>query len=116
MIAEIREKLCHPGQNHNCVVCRRWCAKHLTQEMSDLPPSRIQYGVVPFENVTIDYFGPVWLKFGCRQRIKVYSVVVTCLVMRALYLDLVTDLSADAFLLTFRRLIMVPIFWVLREK
>ena len=108
IIAEIHEKLCHPGQNqviaenrrrfwiinvrslaksigHNCVVCR-WRAKRLTRVMSELPPSRIQYGCAPFENVAIDYFDTVWFKFGRRQRMKGY-VVVTFLVTRAVYLS-----------------------------
>ena len=75
--------------------------------MANLIPSRINYGCAPFEQVAIDYFGPLKLKYGYRKTTKGYGMIVTCLATRALYIDLATDLSTDAFLLALRRFISV---------
>ena len=61
---------------YDCVTCRRWRRQGLIQLMADLPEDRINKGCSPFENVSIDYFGPFLLKFGRKQRIKaLYSFV-----------------------------------------
>ena len=65
--------------------------------MSDLPNFRIPRECAPFENVAVDYFGPFYLKFGRRQRIKAYGVVYTCLTTRAVYLELATSLKHTQF-------------------
>ena len=57
----------------------------------------------PFENTSVDYFGPFYVKYGRRQRIKAYGAIFTCLTTRAIHLELVTDLTADRFLQTLRR-------------
>ena len=46
-----------------CVVCRRTSARPQPQIMGQLPLERITPGIV-FENVGIDYAGPVYLKLG----------------------------------------------------
>ena len=46
-----------------CVVCRRASAKPQPQLLGQLPLERITPGIV-FENVGIDYAGPVYLKLG----------------------------------------------------
>ena len=73
--------------------------------MSVLPKFRIQQGCAPFENTCVDYFGPMYLKFGRKQRIKSYGIVFTCLTTRVVNLDLATNLSTDNFLLALKRLI-----------
>ena len=40
-----------------------------------------------------------------RQRIKAYGVIFTCLVTRAVSLDIALDLTTEGFLLAFRRFI-----------
>ena len=128
IVEDVHKKLCHPGHNqviaecrrkywiisvrrlakrigHKCITCRRWRGKRLSQLMANLPKTRIMYSSAPFENSAVDYFGPFLLKFGRRARIKGYGVVVTCLTTRAVYLDVATSLSTDAFLLVLRRLI-----------
>ena len=74
------------------------------QKMSNLPNFRLQPGY-PFENCAIDYFGPFQMKFGRRQRIKVYGAIFTCLVTRAIHVELVSDLTTDKFFMAFRRFI-----------
>ena len=111
VMAEVRKKFWIIGLRSlakavgkNCVSCRKWRGKSLDQKMADLPSFRLKPGY-PFENTAIDYFGPICVKYGYRGRKKAYGAVFTCLTTRAIHLELVTDLSTDAFLLSFRRFI-----------
>ena len=87
-----------------CVTCRRWRGARLEQFMADLPDFRITPGS-PFENSSIDYFGPFELRFGRRQRPKGYGAIITCLTTRAIHIELVTDLTVDRLLMALRRFI-----------
>ena len=73
--------------------------------MSDLPHFRIKPGGPPFENSSVDYFGPFLIKYGKRQRIKAYGVIFTCLVTRSIHLDVALNLTTESFLMSFRRFI-----------
>ena len=53
-----------------CVTCRRWRGQNFLQIMSGLPWFRINPGKAPFENLSVDYFGPFLIKYGRKQRIK----------------------------------------------
>ena len=90
---------------HKCVICRRWRGKPLTQIMADLPAFRIESNSPPFKNTSIDYFGPILIKHGHRQRTKGYGVIFTCLVTRGIHLDVTSNLTTENFLMTFRRFI-----------
>ncbi|GIY80924.1 integrase catalytic domain-containing protein [Caerostris extrusa] len=63
-----------------------------------LPANRINR-VVAFEVTDIDLAGPVFLKGGQ----KVWIVIFTCAVYRAIHLELVASLSTEAFLQAMRR-------------
>ena len=90
---------------YRCVICRRWRGKPLTKIMADLPAFRIEPNSPPFKNTSIDYFGPILIKYGRRQRTKGYGVIFTCLVTRGIYLDITSNLTTENFLMTFRRFI-----------
>ena len=47
------------------------------------------------------------MKFGRRQRIKGYGAIFTCLVTRAIHLELVSDMTTDRFFMAFRRFISI---------
>ena len=47
----------------NCITCRRWRGMALEQRMANLPLLRLNTGS-PFENTAVDYFGPLWMKYG----------------------------------------------------
>ena len=87
-----------------CIICRWWRRLPMNQLMADLPDFRIT-PVLPFENTAVDYSGPFSIKYGRRQRSKAYGAIFTCLVTRAIHLELVTDLSTDMFLMALRRFI-----------
>ena len=87
-----------------CVSCRKKMQQMCQQVMSPLPEERLKPSP-PFANVCIDYFGPYQIKGEIQKRVrgKGYGVIFTCLVVRAVYLDVASDLSTDAFLQVLRR-------------
>ena len=89
-----------------CVVCQRWRRLAVEQKMAELPSFRLCVGF-PFENTAVDYFGPFETKYGGRGKKKSYGAVFTCLTTRAVHVELVSDLTADRFLLSLRRFISI---------
>ncbi|XP_067280641.1 uncharacterized protein [Pseudorasbora parva] len=88
----------------NCVTCRKLKARRCQQIMSDLPSERIT-PANPFEYTTVDLFGPYEVKDEVRKKVKlkVWGIVFCCMVSRAMHTDLVSDQSAEGFLLAYQR-------------
>ena len=75
--------------------------------LGQLPPERITPGSV-FDKVGIDYAGPVLIKYGYVRKptiVKAYICVFVSLSVKAVHLELVTDLTADAFIASLRRFV-----------
>lgn len=91
----------------SCVTCRRQAPKPRPQLMGQLPLQRITPDVV-FENVGIDYAGPLYLKRGSVRKptiLKSYVCVFVSTSIKAVHLELVSDLSTEAFIACLRRFI-----------
>lgn len=88
----------------NCIGCRKWRGQPSVPIMSDLPPARLRLFQPPFYSTGVDCFGPYLVKVGRRQE-KRWGVIFKCLTTRAVHLDLLNSLDADAFLLALRRFI-----------
>lgn len=88
----------------NCVKCKRIRGKLSTQFMSELPPERLECDSAPFTNTGLDYFGPFLIKKG-RTTFKRYGVIFTCMVSRAVHLEVSSDLTTDSFIMALRRFI-----------
>ncbi|XP_050296650.1 uncharacterized protein LOC126736367 [Anthonomus grandis grandis] len=91
----------------NCIKCFRANPPNLTYKMGDLPSVRVKPSKV-FLSVGIDYAGPFNLKDGqtkTRKIIKCYVAIFVCMATKALHIDLVTDLSTDAFLNLLKRFV-----------
>jgi len=86
----------------NCLVCRRKFKVPGQQLMADLPVDRLDADSPPFTNTGIDFFGPFNVK-RARSVLKRYGVIFTCLTVRAVHLEITSDLSADSFILALRR-------------
>ncbi|XP_035217204.1 uncharacterized protein LOC118190574 [Stegodyphus dumicola] len=75
--------------------------------MSDLPSSRVSPAPA-FLRCGVDYAGPFQIKAnkgrGSRS-FKAYIALFVCFTTRAIHLELVTDLSADAFIAALKRFI-----------
>lgn len=64
--------------------------------MSDLPTERVELSP-PFSYCGLDVFGPFLLKSG-RKEHKRYSLILTCFCSRAVHVEMLDDLSTDAFI------------------
>lgn len=85
-----------------CVRCRKWKAQVLEQKMADLPEDRLTADHPPFTYVGVDYFGPFQVRRG-RSLVKRYGVIFTCLVIRAVHIEISHSLDTDSFILALRR-------------
>ncbi|GAA6097419.1 uncharacterized protein LOC124378202 [Tachysurus ichikawai] len=72
--------------------------------MGDLPHERAG-PAAPFEFTTLDLFGPYEEKDEVRKRVrlKVWGIVYCCMASRAIHTDVVSDQSAESFLLAYQR-------------
>ncbi len=89
----------------SCVICRKARAIRCQQIMADLPPERVG-PVTPFKFTTVDLFGPYKVKDEVKKRvrlIKVWGIVHCCMASRAIHTDVVSDQSAEGFLLAYQR-------------
>ena len=59
----------------------------------------------PFKHTGLDYFGPLYVILQNRERKKVWVCLFTCIVVRAVHLEIVDDLTAEEFLLPLRKFI-----------
>ena len=77
------------------------------QLMGDLPASRIR-PARPFSNSGLDFAGPFTVKEGSVRKPlqkKAYVCVYICFATKAVYFDLVADLTSEAFIASLRRFI-----------
>ena len=65
--------------------------------MSDLPSDRVIPYQTPFSSFGIDYFGPFLVKHA-RSEVKRYGCIFTCLVTRAIHIEVSFTLDTDSFL------------------
>ena len=87
-----------------CVICRRLSAKPRPQMLGQLPLNRLTPGL----RVGVDYTGPVTIKSGYVRKptfVKAYVCVFVSLSTKAVHLELVSDLTSEAFIATLRRFI-----------
>ena len=80
----------------NCVICRKLRRPTECQKMADLPPDRVEE-CPPFTYCGMDCFGPITVKQG-RKEIKRYGLLFTCLYSRAIHIEMLDDMSTDAFI------------------
>ena len=90
----------------HCYACRRFNAQpYKHPEMGPLPPFRVQRTSKPFANAGLDVFGPYDIRGKDSSIRKIWVVIFTCLVTRAVHLELLQNMGADQFLLAFRRFV-----------
>ncbi|XP_026206573.1 uncharacterized protein LOC113156001 [Anabas testudineus] len=71
--------------------------------MADLPLERMET-TPPFTYCGMDCFGPFYVKEG-RKELKRYGLLFTCLCSRAVHIELLDDMTADAFINVLRAFI-----------
>lgn len=90
---------------NNCLTCKRLKGAIATQIMGNLPAHRLSPGF-PFEITGIDYAGPFLIinKKGRGARLmKCYLCIFICFKIKAVHLEIVSDLTTEAFILALRR-------------
>ena len=89
---------------HKCVTCKSLTGTaYKSPPMPPLPTCRV-HSATPFEITGVDYTGHIFIKssHGQPDR-KVYICLFTCANTRATHLEIVPDLTTNAFLNAFRR-------------
>ena len=82
-----------------CITCRRTSAMPHPQMLGELPIEHVMPDLV-FNKVGVDYAGPVYIKYGFIRKpniIKAYICIFVTLSVKAIHIELVSDLSTDAF-------------------
>ena len=85
-----------------CLECQRWKGKPDPPRMADLPESNLRVMDPPFYSAGMDCFGPMTVKSGRRVE-KRWGLIFKCLTTRAIHLELLTNMSADSFLMALSR-------------
>lgn len=80
-----------------CFDCRRRHAPCCEQVMANLPQDRLNPDKPPFSYVGVDYFGPIQVKRG-RTVVKRYGCLFTCLVTRAVHIEIAHSLDTCSFI------------------
>ena len=90
---------------HQCVTCRKLEGRpYKAPPPPPLPEIRVKE-TAPFSCIGLDFAGPLYVKSLGKQlhELKVWICLYTCCVTRAIHLDVVPNLTAPAFLRSFRR-------------
>ncbi|GFX43552.1 integrase catalytic domain-containing protein [Trichonephila clavipes] len=90
---------------NNCIICFKAKPVTCSQIMGQLPAERISQSF-PFNKVGIDFCGHFWIKYPNQRKgvlNKVYVCIFVCMVTKACHLEIVTDLSSEAFIAALKR-------------
>ena len=89
---------------HKCTICRRYQGKSYTSPPAPpLPPFRVKEAQ-PFSFTGVDFAGPLYVRDTTASGAsKVWICLYTCCATRAIHLDLVPDLTTEAFIRCFKR-------------
>ena len=86
-----------------CTTCRRHEGPPCQGVPSPPLPSFRVTESRPFQTTGVDYAGPLYIRTPVSSQTKVWMVLYTCYVTRAVHLDLVQDMTAETFLRSLRR-------------
>lgn len=90
-----------------CVTCVRVRGQTLSPKMGNLPTNRVSVDF-PFKSVGVDYAGPFLIlnrKGRGARLVKCYLCLFICLRFKCVHLEPVSDLTKEAFIMTFRRFV-----------
>ena len=86
---------------HKCMICRRFIGKsYCCPAPPPLPECRVKEAFA-FSSIGVDFAGPLYVK----NPEKAWICLYTCCATRAVHLDILTDLSTDSFIRSFRRFV-----------
>jgi hypothetical protein len=89
-----------------CPICQRWKNRAQTQLMGSLPEARVTPSP-PFTNTGVDFCGPFDVrtsKYGKnKSTFKCYVAIFICMCTRGIHIEIVSDLTYEAFRAAFTR-------------
>ncbi len=91
----------------SCITCRKTSAITQQQMMGQLPASRVTPSA-PFNHTGMDFAGPFIIKKGHTRRpvyLKAYACLFVCFSTKAVHIELVSDLTSEAFLAALKRFV-----------
>lgn len=113
-LAAIRECYWPLGARHTvrkiirkCMKCFRASPRSSQQIMGNLPAQRTR-PARPFSIVGVDYCGPFFIREGVRKtmrKIKSYVILFVCMSTKAVHIELVLNMTTEAYLVAFKRFI-----------
>ncbi|XP_055308454.1 uncharacterized protein LOC129572515 [Sitodiplosis mosellana] len=86
---------------HKCVDCFKAAPKTMHQFMADLPEKRVNISEKPFINTAVDYTGAIQVKLmngRAYKTKKAYIAIFVCMSTKAIHVEVVTDMTAEAFI------------------
>jgi hypothetical protein len=86
---------------NECIPCRRFHPKAALQIMSNVNQARLGAREPPFTYTSVDNFCPIDVTYE-RGTMKRWGALFTCLVTRAVFVDVAISLSSDDFLMVLR--------------
>lgn len=92
---------------HKCLICARLNATARVQIMGDLPNERVTPSR-PFLNSGVDFAGPFQIllsKGRGNKTTKAYVSIFICMSTKAIHIELVSDLTSEAFIGAYRRFV-----------
>ena len=94
-----------------CITCRRLRGAFCSQQMATLPPVRTT-PAPPFQSTGLDVFGPFTVSEGTTTRAskatkKCWGLLLTCMVSRAVHVELLPSLDINALRNALRRFISI---------
>lgn len=92
---------------NNCFICRWYQGKPYSAP--PLPEFRVSE-MPPFTFVGLDYAGPLYIRNETTEPKKVWICLLTCCVVRGVHLEIVVDLTAQAFIRAFKRFVARRVF------
>lgn len=88
----------------SCIHCVRYRPTLMKQLMGSLPKERVTVNR-PFSKCGVDFCGPIptYLRIRGKPPTKSYLAVFICLSIKAVHIEVVTDLTTDAFIAALKR-------------
>lgn len=94
-------------QLQKCVRCFRVNPPETKLFMGDLPRCRVTQAL-PFERTGVDFAGPIWVRKGNPRKpvyCKAYVALFVCMVTKCIHIELVSNLTTDAFIAALHRFV-----------
>ncbi|VDK40481.1 unnamed protein product [Cylicostephanus goldi] len=102
-----------------CFHCKRYKARpYQLPPFPVHPPQRVLRPRYPFENSGMDYAGPLPCKTWEDTTVKYWILLITCLNTRAIYVDLLLDMSTQTLFQALRRFFATTAYprWILCDN